>query len=565
MDNIKALKSWCNRKAKYGNISLVKKDVFSNINFYFSPFCANSNHSNAVITTFKLNDISFIWCNLHLSTCDIQQKQLEIIKKNMETIQTNYENINYLDNRTNTDIIFSGDFNTNSAQHIIHKVFNKNKFKSINDNYPTFCFKKNTGFALDHIIYTYKNIKISDIKIGNEFKTFKCCSNPDIGPPPKNATCNSGVKVICNQKKQELSDHKLVYSNFELLSKVEKKEVTIKKIRLSQKNDIMNLFIDLNESSDKEYLKKGFCILFIHGSFNPLHNDHLDGIVKVKKLIQNNSNINNDCFNKNIIGLMVPTSENLLSYKKDLNTAEFPNFSGKDVRFTKNERLDMLNLAILDYNWLYYTDISMKPEFQGTIPFKNHLLKIFKEIEKKKKVKIPITLIQIFGEDYALKSPDPEKNKRWRETLSKKGNDAKLFVKRTVKDGEESYEDFYFKNITSNISSTKIRKALHNSPNNKSENLQYLQESLHPRVLKYLEVNKNTLLNNTIKVFNEIKDKENVSKKKIILNKKEKMINTKKKKTKTCKEVSLTRCSPYNGPMMQNCILSEKNRCVRKK
>ena len=34
---------------------------------------------------------------------------------------------------------------------------------------------------------------------------------------------------------------------------------------------------------------------------------------------------------------------------------------------------------------------------------------------------------------------------------------------------------------------------------------------------------------------------------------------------KTCKKISETRCSPYDGPMMKDCQLSDKGRCIYKK
>ena len=70
--------------------------------------------------------------------------------------------------------------------------------------------------------------------------------------------------------------------------------------------------------------------VFIHGSFNPIHNDHIDSIVKVKEMIEQKS-IHNECKQKNIIGIMVPTSKFFLDHKKDLNSAIH---NGRKTRFT---------------------------------------------------------------------------------------------------------------------------------------------------------------------------------------------------------------------------------------
>ena len=50
-----------------------------------------------------------------------------------------------------------------------------------------------------------------------------------------------------------------------------------------------------------------------------------------------------------------------------------------------------------------------------------------------------------------------------------------------------------------------------------------------------------------------------------IKKKMEEIIIIKKKKEKTCKKVSKTRCTPHNGEMNNECKLSVKNRCVKKK
>lgn len=551
---INNFREWKQRNSKYGNISLINKSKLSNIKLYFSPFHTNSNHNNSIISTFQYNNINFIWINLHLSI-GISNFQLEIIKSNIETIERK-ENKKYFKNNENIEIIFSGDFNTNNPLQQITKVFKIKQFKTNNNKLQTFCFKKK-NFIIDHILFLGNYLKHTKTLIGEEIDSFKCCINPDIGKPPNNATNNSGLKVNCNQKDNELSDHKIIYTKFEIFPSNTHNDTHVNNLDITDKDNLTSFFENLYISRNLDYLKKGFCILFIHGSFNPIHNDHLNSILKVKTMIEKNSNINNQCYVKNIIGILVPTSKYLLDHKKDLDLVEKPFYKDKQVRFTNDERLDMIKLVISDHDWLYYTNDSFKSEYHGTISFKKYLLDLFKRLEKTFEIDIPITLIQIFGEDYALKSKNSKEDKKWRCKLSTRNNDAQLFIKRDVTKGPELYKDFYFQNITSDISSTQIRKALHNKDNNTSKNLEYLTKNLHPLVFSYIKNNKSKLLFNSIKVFDIRK------KKKILIKKSKKKISDLNKKS--CQEISNTRCQVYKGPMNSNCELSDKNRCTHKK
>ena len=208
--------NWIKRKAKYGNISLINTSHISDIKLYFSPFHTNSNHNNAIISTFKYNYIHFMWINLHLSISSFKDIQLEVIKSNIEKIQKT-EHINYLNSKKNIEIIFSGDFNSTNPSTLLNSVFKIKQFKTINNKLQTFCFKKH-NFILDHILFLGKYIKPIKTLVGEEIDNFKCCFNPDIGKPPNNATSNNGLRVNCNQLNNELSDHKIIYSKFEVSS-----------------------------------------------------------------------------------------------------------------------------------------------------------------------------------------------------------------------------------------------------------------------------------------------------------------------------------------------------------
>ena len=461
-------KEWKNRNHKYGNISIINNQKFNNINYYFSPFDTDTNHTNAIILTFDYEGEKILWINLHLSTSYLSKHQINILKYNIDKIQEK-EQVEYL---LSNRIVISGDFNnqfTNKTKFLdlfYQPGIINNGYNVINSKQYTFCHHK---WNIDNVIYHPEYIKLIDMKIGEEYLNFKCCNDPDIK--------NQGLNVSCIQEENEMSDHKLIYADFNLIQTKTNIKKTIKNKQIIKKNITHNFSEYIEELLNKKdkNIEKGFCVLFIHGSFNPIHNGHINSIIKVKDMIEKQS-IHNDCQSKNIIGILAPTSSYLLSHK----------YSNSTERFTDSQRLEMIKLAIGKYDWLYYTDYSLNKSTQSTFSVREYIHNNLKKVLKKYNIHIPITFLEIFGEDYMPLQEDKRCNNF---------KIGKLYVERKVKDKQTEckFENYKFKNITSDISSTKIRNALHNVGNTHT-NLEYLQLSLPEDVLNYINKNQKKIL-----------------------------------------------------------------------
>ena len=98
--------------------------------------------------------------------------------------------------------------------------------------------------------------------------------------------------------------------------------------------------------------------------------------------------------------------------------------------------------------------------------------------------------------------------------------------------------------------------------NNSKENIKYYLDLTNIVNTDNENINKNNIIEKIVELKKKVKKS-----KKIVLkmdnaqNKNVEMNNSKK----SCTKVSDTRCTPHKGPMHEDCMLSDKNRCIHKK
>lgn len=190
---------WNERMYKYGNLSIVNTSTIKSHETLFSPFDGptNSNHSNAVITTFERDGRLVVWANTHLVYSNDQFDRLQ-------QLSVIHHNIGVLGKRDT--LIFSGDFNNSSVGDL--EIFFPEKIDSALQQF-TKTFATSAGsppigrnywnISYDNIFFTGMNLMT--VLLGSELNTesevLRCCD-----PYP----C---LSVTC--KKGETSDHYPLY------------------------------------------------------------------------------------------------------------------------------------------------------------------------------------------------------------------------------------------------------------------------------------------------------------------------------------------------------------------
>merc|ERR1711970_298891 len=185
-------------------------------------------------------------------------------------------------------------------------------------------------------------------------------------------------------------------------------------------------------------------LLVTHGSFNPVHNDHVNMMTESKRLIEGRV-ANNNSDSVLVLGVVGITCQSWLEHKGlDENNC-----------FTDQERTEMLLLAQEDHPWLYVANEG--PTVYSSGQLGKLLLDKLQKITDK-----TVTLIKVQGSDLV-----------WRHGRRKgqfvNGLPREIVVERTDNANTDAtrvkYNEKYssLSGVTFGLSSTKVRNALLNT------------------------------------------------------------------------------------------------------
>ena len=256
-------------------------------------------------------------------------------------------------------------------------------------------------------------------------------------------------------------------------------------------------FLDALERSQKVYC------LFSHGSYNPIHNDHIRMMQHARDFILKTEPA------AVVIGFFAYTSQSWMIHGKNMHASE---------RFSDEDRKNMLLLAIEPFSWLFFAEDG--PRFSSTYEVKmEYLAKFNRETEG----------IEVIGSDtagsFGIKKVNQHRIVVMRDEASGKAgkelqnhtqqkivgsgerNSDKDLEKRVWNESNESMSnqcEFDFeKNLilkgTCGHSSTKVRRALVDFCKQSNDGAyKYLQKAIHPKVLEYIILNKDTVMNGAL-------------------------------------------------------------------